>query len=471
MEKNMKTIKRFALLSLCVLILAAACQPTPAIETLPPTETATQALPTEVPPTQTPSPTSVPTLVVDLDALKGQIVTVAYPGTMDVSRVNQLLADFNLTNAWDIRVVGAAYSSDDLLADALQQGEIDANVVIGTTYDLLDPQNKIALLSLNDYINDPTWGALDDYQADSPFAAVSPKPDESEPRYSIPLVYNAGLLFYQATWAEELGFSAEPLAWSDFVSQMQAGLQANISDDNYVNNGTGSLLLSKSVMSAQSWYAAYGGTYTLENQVLNLQDDALEASFIALKQAFADDTSWAGLEPTPYQYFVDRFALAYEGTLSDLSEQENYSAEQASEETWETIPYPTEDGKGSIALESISAAIVTESADTDLAAWFFVKWMLQPSQQIQLVEITSFWPATGHPALVAADYAALHPAWATALPEGVHVTLAPEAGSWGVNRFVLQDAYMRVYGLAPEYFSSIIDVLKQTLAENPVGQP
>ena len=53
----------------------------------------------------------------------------------------------------------------------------------------------------------------------------------------------------------------------------------------------------------------------------------------------------------------------------------------------------------------------------------------------------------------------------------MRLTLAPEDAAWGVNRFVLQDAYLRVYGLEPEYFPSIISVLNQTLAENPAGNP
>ena len=87
------------------------------------------------------------------------------------------------------------------------------------------------------------------------------------------------------------------------------------------------------------------------------------------------------------------------------------------------------------------------------------------------MELNGLWPATGHPAVVAPDYAAVHPAWASALRKGVRLTLAPEEAQWGINRYVLQDAYLRVYGLEPEYFSSIIDVLKQTLAEYPARQP
>ena len=451
---------------LCLLIVVSACQPVTPTATLAPTRT-----PTPLPPTATPVPTSKPTLVVDLQALRGKEVKVIYPWVKEENRISQLIDDFNLTNAWGIRAVAEPFGSDDQLSEALQQGDLDADVLIGKTYDLLNPQNQIAFLDLNSYISDPTWGALDAYRQGSPFEAFAPKPTEGLPRYSLPLAYDAGLIYYQTGWAKELGLAGVPLAWGDFATQMQAGLRANINDDLYGNNGTGGLLLSKSVLSAQSWYAAFGGTYSLENQALTLHDAALDSSFRTLKQAFTDDIHWVGLEPTPYQYFADKYALAYEGTLSELNQQTYYLPEKTAGLNWETIPYPTTDGKGSIALESISVAINSADAETVLAAWFFVRWMLQPTQQVRLVDITGLWPATGHPAQVAVDYAAFHPAWASALKQGVHLTLAPESASWGINRYVLQDAYMRLYGLEPEYFPSIIEVLKQTLADNPARQP
>ncbi len=462
----MRKIRPLTLLLLCLLIVVSACQPITPTPTLAPTRT-----PTPLPPTTTPVPTSKPTLIVDLQSLRGKEVKVAYPWIMDQNRVNQLLDDFNLTNTWGIQAVGESFESDDSLAEALKQGDLDANVLIGRTYNLLDPQNQVSYLDLNNYINDPTWGALTSYRSGSPFEAFAPKPNDSLPLFSLPVAYDAGLIYYRTGWATELGLEGIPLAWDDFASQMQAGLSANINDDLWVNNGTGGLLLSKSVLSAQSWYAAYGGTYSLENQVLKLQDTPLDSSFRTLKQSFVDDTSWVGLEPTPYQYFVDKYALAYEGTLSELNQQVEFLVEKRTETNWETIPYPTTDGKGSIALESISVAINSADTDSALAAWFFVRWLLQPTQQLRLVDLHGLWPATGHPAQVAADYAAFHPAWASALKDGVHLTLAPEAAAWGINRYVLQDAYMRVYGLEPEYFSSIIDVLKQTLSEYPARKP
>ncbi len=462
----MNKVKLLLLILLSTLVIINACAPVTPTPTIPATRT-----PTPQPPTATPAPTSEPTLVVDLQALRGKEVKVAYPWAVDKNRFNQLIDDFNLTNAWGIQAVAEFCENDAVMAEALLQAGVDADVLIGKTYDLRNPQNQISYLDLNRYINDPTWGALKAYRSGSPFEVFAPQPNESSPRFSLPLAFDAGLIYYRTSWAKELGIEAVPTTWDDFASQMQLGLKINIEDNLWGNNGTGGLLLSKSVLSAQSWYAAFGGTYSLENQVLQLQDAALDASFRTLKQAYTDDTSWVGLEPTPYQYFADKYALAYEGTLSELNQQADFLPEKSAGLNWESIPYPTADGSGSIALESISVAINAADTETALAAWFFVRWLLQSTQQVRLVELNGLWPATGHPAVVAPDYAAVHPAWASALRKGVRLTLAPEEAQWGINRYVLQDAYLRVYGLEPEYFSSIIDVLKQTLAEYPARQP
>ena len=132
-----------------------------------------------------------------MNALKGKKVKILYPWDVDQNRVNQMIEDFNLINIWGIQAVGEAYKSDELLAEAMRQGDLDANIIIGRTYDLLDPQNQVGLLELNLYINDPTWGVMDSYQPDSPFAALAPNANDAAPRYSLPLAYDAGLIYYR----------------------------------------------------------------------------------------------------------------------------------------------------------------------------------------------------------------------------------------------------------------------------------
>jgi ABC-type glycerol-3-phosphate transport system substrate-binding protein len=250
--------------------------------------------------------------------------------------------DFNLTNAWGIRAVADYFDSDDSMAETLLQGDIQANVLIAKTYDLMNPQNQIVYLDLDNYINDPTWGAQNAYRSGSPFEAFAPKPNEATARYSLPLAFDAGLIYYRTEWAKELGLEAVPLGWDDFVSQMQAGLTANLNDNFYVNNGTGGLLLSKSVLSAQSWYAAYGGTYSFENRVLKLDDSALDASFRALKQLLLMTAlGWFGTHTLSVILWINTPWLI-EGTLSELNQQTQYLPEKTDRAQLENHSLPTQ---------------------------------------------------------------------------------------------------------------------------------
>jgi hypothetical protein len=89
MGKKMRKFKPLLLLLMSLLVIATSCQPATPEPTLPPTRTATP-----LPPTTTPVPTSEPTLVVDLKALEGKVVKVAYPYLTDKNRFNQLVDGF-----------------------------------------------------------------------------------------------------------------------------------------------------------------------------------------------------------------------------------------------------------------------------------------------------------------------------------------------------------------------------------------
>ena len=72
---------------------------------------------------------------------------------------------------------------------------------------------------------------------------------------------------------------------------------------------------------------------------------------------------------------------------------------------------------------------------------------------------------TDDPQNVAADYAEEHPAWASALLDGVKLTLAPEVQQWAYGRLILQDAVRRMYALDEEYIPTVLEMLDSTLQE------
>jgi len=457
------------------LIYLAACTTLVPVGTQPVEPTIAQATAT---PTLTPeltevtetTATPVPTIAITDKLLKGLDITVRHPFYDETDEFNKLVRDFNLNNLWGIHVSAIASGGTVGLANDLNDGLVDDDLVIGMGADLLAAQPDTQFLALDNYARDSKFGVTSFFEAGSPFSEIAPRFGESV-HYSIPLAYNAGILLFNQTWAEELGFTSIPTDRDGFLSLAQAARDANLVDTNYYNSGTGGLWLSQSPLSAQSWYRSYGGEFQLQNGAFTPQPEPLMASFHFLKSAFDANQSWLGLEPTSYRYFSDRYAVITEGSLESLPFQAAYQEVGNFRDAWTTLSYPGSNGENYLVLEPLSFAVQRSDSNSELAAWIFANWLMEPAQQARLVEIHGLWPSTGDPIVIAPDYASAHPYWAAALESDPIITVVPESPDWATIRLVFQDAYQRVYNLDAEYFLSILDVFGQTTQINQEQRP
>ena len=435
-------------------------EPTLTRATLTPTSTqqpTENMLPTETPP--------VPTIAITDKLLKGLNITVRHPFYDDVEAFNQMIRDFNLNNLWGIHVTGVASGGTEGLANDLFDGLVEDDLVIGMGTDLLAAQPETQFLALDDYARDPKFGVASYFESGSPFSELTPQFGESV-HYTIPIAYNAGILLYNETWAEELGFSRTPTDSEGLLKVAKAAMDANQVDANYNNNGTGGLWLSQSPLSAQSWYSSFGGKFEIQENVFIPQADALLDSFNFLKTAYDANQTWVGVEPASYRYFSERYAVITEGSLMDFSYQAAYQTTGEFQDAWTSLSYPGSNGESTLVLEPLSVAIQISDSSSELAAWIFANWLFEPAQQARLVEIHGLWPSTGDPAAIAPDYASAYSYWATALDSDPNISVIPETENWASVRLVFQDAYQRIYNLDAAYFSNILEVFEQTTQIN-----
>lgn len=466
-ETKLKHPNRILLIVLLIItLISAGCKASVSVA---PTQVVTKetlSSPTETPkPSPTaPEPTPTKQWKFEGDQLRGVSLRIQHPWFGESALAFDTLVEaFNSSNEWGIKVEAISGKGLVELGEQLSAGKVDTELIIAQTYDILSYINEQGFEDLKPYIHDSRFGLTDLFKDESPFADFSPIKDQSEQIWALPLAYQPALLFYNQTWAEALGFSAFPLSREAFTEQMMAGLKANLSDQDLNNNGTGGLLITKTTRSAQGWYASFGGTFEPGDEYLNYDSETLLETYQWLKRSFEQDSHWVGMESMPYDYFKRRLALAYEADLDNLERQTAVMNTQTLGDTWLSMPYPTEDGKGAIALESLSIAIKTDDENTRDAAWLFARYLLQEAQQRALVNVHGYWPVIGSPADVAPDFAEAHPAWGSAVLPGVHFSLAPEGENWAITRRIFQDAYLRVYGLDAQYFPNILDLLTQTL--------
>ena len=449
-----------------IFITPPASQPLPGTQN-PPSDlihTLTTPAPDLTPasPTHTPEPS--PTL--DVAALSGQTVTLAHPWLDDQSQAfNTLVQAFNSANPYNLIIQPVPYGGCQAMQDAFESSGVSQDAAICFTSNLLTP----ALTPSWSTLLATASGVLDQpstfYDAATPLGALGASIATAKGQQVLPLAFNPGLLFYNQTWATELGFATLPLTPDDLRQQMDAGLNALLADDDWNNNGTGGLLLSKTPLSALSWYVAAGSAPTVRDNLPVFDHATLQTAFTFLKSLYTEDDSWVGSQGTPWQYFSRRYALAYEGSLTDLTMQETVSAHAGSPDTWLTLPYPTQDGVGSLAVETLGFAVSTPDPARQAAAWLFARWLLSPESQEVFVAVHGLWPAAGSPASLVPTYLAQHPAYATALSSDARLSTAPEGANWSVSRLLLQDAFQRLYGLDEAYFPQVFDMLDSLLKE------
>ena len=476
-EEHLKQT-RFRNLIMVLLIsqlLLAACVALPdESPTVDPTLTRAVTVATSTPePTQGPLPTetrAVPTITITDKLLKGLSITVRHPFYDTSEQFDQMIRDFNVSNRWGIHVAGVPSGGVSGVANLIFDGLLEDHLVIGMGADLLATQPETQFLALDDYARDPKFGVIAHFQTDSPFAAFSPRFGESI-HYTIPLAYNAGILLYNTTWAQELGFNNIPATREDLMSLAEAAMKVNLVDGNFNNNGTGGLWLSQDPLSAQSWYRSFGGEFEEQQGSFTPQPEPLLASFNFLKTAYGLNQTWRGVEPLPYRYFSDRYAVAYEGSLLSLPFQLDYQRSGNFKDDWTALGYPNAAGESFLVLEPLAFAVPPTDSNSELAAWIFASWLMEPAQQARLAEIHGLWPSIGHPAEVAPEYALEHPQWAAALLSDPTVTVVPENSDWASVRLVFQDAYQRVYNLDSDYFSNILEIFGETTRINLEQQP
>jgi ABC-type glycerol-3-phosphate transport system substrate-binding protein len=455
------------LLAACTTIVPTGTQPDePTLAGTTATPTNTQESAENTVPTATP----FPTIAITDKLLKGLDITVRHPFFDESDEFNKLVRDFNLNNLWGIHVTGVASGGTVGLANDLKDGLVDDDLVIGMGTDLLAAPPDTQLLALDNYARDSKFGVTGFFDARSPFSEFAPKFGETV-HYTIPLAYNAGILLYNQGWAEELGFASIPTSRDDLLSLAQAAKDANLVDANYYNNGTGGLYLSQTPLSAQSWYRSYGGEFGTQDGAFVPQPEPLLASFNFLKSAFDANQSWVGVEPTSYRYFSDRYAVITEGTLESLPFQAAYQQSGNFQDAWTTLSYIGSDGESYLVLEPLAFSVQRSDQNSELAAWIFANWLMEPAQQARLVEIHGLWPSTGDPTSIAPEYASTHPYWAAALESDPIITVVPEDANWASVRLVFQDAYQRIFNLDSEYFINILDVFGQTTQINQEQRP
>jgi multiple sugar transport system substrate-binding protein len=269
-------------------------------------------------------------------------------------------------------------------------------------------------------------------------------------RLGLPAQRFASLLYYNQTWGRELGFSSPPATPADFREQVCAAAASKRQDDNLQNDALGGWIVSTGHPEILSWLYAFGsallppgdqtseGAYTFDTQ-------PAEAAFTYLRELYDRGCAWVSANDPPQAEFAARDGLLAAGSISDLPYQDFVFQQQDSQDQWTVLPFPSPSGEPAITVYGPSYSVATSTPARELAAWLFLKWLLQPNNQARLVAESGALPLSLPAREALQDYAAAHPHWAAAVDLLPLARPEPGLPSWDLVRWALSDAATQLF--------------------------
>ncbi|OGO27820.1 MAG: hypothetical protein A2Z16_02005 [Chloroflexi bacterium RBG_16_54_18] len=475
------------------IIVLAACSN--GSSRLPATRTSTtgqvsQTPGTPLPVSQTPSqPAHTPTLQETLDLtdedLRGTVIHFWHAWSGESGKViRQLVDEFNLSNRWGIVVVPVMHSSYDEL-----NAELDISLAQRSPPDLVAAFLHQALswnlvgglVELDRYVDDPTWGMSVSEQED--FYPVFWEQDLLAGKLlGIPAQRSGQMLYYNRSWAEELGFNSEPSNTEAFADQACASLEAVRADEDPANNNLGGWIIAEGDRPDYSallgWIASFGGkifqppaTTISTRSPYRFDNPQVEDAFTFMRGLYDDGCARFATASYPQAEFAARGGLFSTGSIMGIPSQKVAFTQASSQDEWTVIPFPSPGSQPAVSVYGPSFQILPSSPEQQLAAWVFTKWILSPENQARLVQETSAFPLRRSVLEHLATYRRLNPHWAAAVDLLSSARAEPALQSWDTVRWALSDASTQLFR---SYFTidqvpNLLALLDRTAAELHLG--
>jgi ABC-type glycerol-3-phosphate transport system substrate-binding protein len=463
----------FYMLLFALTLLAACSTPPPPVGTPPtvsiplitPTGTKPVAVPTS---TATVTVTPLPTSSFDLDqsGLNGIKIKFWHPWSGEI--IPNLVAEFNAANEFGILVEsvhqGNINSLNEHIADADPVADLP-NLTVGSSDQISSwvAQGK-PVVDLNPYLNDPQWGLSSDERAD--FYQLFLEQDLSaQNRIGFPASRSTHLMFYNTSWAKELGFTSAPGTPQEFMEQACEAAQANAADE---DDGSGGWLINTNPSAVLSWIYAFGNPVVLpDGSGYQFNNPQTEQAVLFLKELFDQGCAWEVLETPPEVEFANRKALFITSSLTDLAYQSAELNRVDNSDEWTVLGFPSPQSEPVISVYGPSFVMFAGSPEENLAAWLFIEWLTSAEQQAEFVTAHGSFPTRASTIKFLSDFARDNPQWSKAQDLLAGALPEPNLDSWNVVRWVLGDVGTQIfrYYFTPDRVPATLELMDETVSE------
>jgi ABC-type glycerol-3-phosphate transport system substrate-binding protein len=372
--------------------------------------------------------------------------------------VEALVEQFTRQNEWGIKVEAVYLDGyDDMFeqVSAALEDEAQPDVAVNYLYhaQTWDADGDVTDLSI--FVEDPTWGwnpngPVDYYPVFWEHDLINGK------RLGVPAQRSGQILFYNATWARSLGFTAAPRTPEEFAEQACAAASANQEDDDPGNDGSGGWMISTDYPAVLGWLYAYEaeiveGEPGGRRSGYQFETAEVEAAFTFLRELYDDGCAWFSETGRPYDDFAERRGLFAVGSVIDIPGQIETLRGAGGRDRWTVIPFPSPENSPAFTVFGPSFQVLAASGERQLASWLLIRWLSTPENHARLVEATGSFPLRASTLAELGDYGDRYPQWLEAVDELTASARAePQFESWRLVRWTLTDAATQLFR---SYFS------------------
>ena len=359
-----------------------------------------------------------PSTPVDLESLdpQGQQVEFWYQHQrMRAQALQEIIADFNRTNAHGISVRGEyAGGYGDIynkMVVGLQGGSV-ADLVVAYQNQAREYLLADGIVDLTPYMTSPRWGLSPEAAADYVQAFV--RQDRIGGRQiALPPNRSIEVLYYNAGWLRELGAEGPPVTWEEFARLCRAARSRPFSG----NEGTRSLgfvLDEDASRLASMTFSRGGGFLDPEGSGYGLDTPEVAASLRLMQELAAEGAVELMGEPYGDQtaFNVGEALFMLRSTSGLPFVQEGVASGAGFD--WGVAPPPHSTPEPVVNFYGASVSVCKTTPERQLAAWLFLKWFTEPQQQARWVKASNYFPARRSTRPLLAGYLEENPRYASA---------------------------------------------------------
>ena len=412
--------------------------------------------------------------VQELEKIDGNIeIEFWHPWAGEMAElIDELVTQYNSENLWSNKIISRSHADQDVLiedlTDSFENGEKIPDLIVSSSQSLqtwysdgYSIRELDAILQL--LVEENGGEGLP--QIFPVFWNVDLVDGE---RIGIPAYQSGQFLFYNQTWGEELGFLDHPQNTEEFSDQTCLAERTNRFDKDIENNGTGGWIYSRESLSLLAWLRVFDGGVLINSrsQPILAESENVEALRF-LYGLYLDDCAWIGKQQQPYTYFSKRFALLFSGQMEDMIRQLRIDETTGNSDKWKLIPYPSSIDKPVVMVKGLSFAIASEDDVRAIAALDFVRWMLQPEKQAEIIEKTGVFPLSNETIELVNNDSSLYSIWRDSLQYLPYAQPEPVFEEWYAMEKVLEDVGWQLiqFTIQPEKIESILSDAEIILRE------